>query len=175
MRHQGTIDDYFKVVGIKKTGSTDPKTSGVKPSPGGASAPGAKPAAGSAPSSAAAPVPGEVENQVETTSRLTPSTLREPSKRVRKSRRPEKPAALKPEAVINVGCTLKRRDAIKAAAESLGLSMTAYLLYCEEQSVHELVKYLIAYIETRSQIGQEEVQARMAQLEELVKQGLSPR
>jgi hypothetical protein len=41
MRHQGTIDDYFKVVGIKKTGSTDPKTSGVKPSPGGASAPGA--------------------------------------------------------------------------------------------------------------------------------------
>ncbi len=96
------------------------------------------------------------------------------SKPRRKSPRREKPAAFKPEAKLNLNCTLERRDAIHATAEALGLTATEYMLLCEEKMAHQLVKHFAAYIESLVQMTREELQARMARLEELVKQRPSP-
>jgi hypothetical protein len=90
-------------------------------------------------------------------------------KRAGKAQRQAKPEALTPCAKINLNCTLARRDAINAAAESLGLTTTAYLLLCEEQAVHQLAKYFTAYIETKDTMAAEKVNARLDRLEEIIK------
>jgi uncharacterized protein (DUF1778 family) len=90
-----------------------------------------------------------------------------PSKK--KFLRKAKPAALEPTAKINLNCTLERRDLINAAAASLGLTTTAYLLYCEEQSVHKLAQHLTNYIETVSKMNMEVIDSRLKKIEEFLK------
>jgi len=79
-----------------------------------------------------------------------------------------KPKALAPDAKINLNCTLARRDAINAAAESLGLTTTAYLLLCEESAVHQLVKHLAIYVETRAQMAEDKFSERLDKLAEIL-------
>ena len=92
----------------------------------------------------------------------------------KKLQRKPRPSALEPKFTINLNCTLDRRNAINAAAAALGLTTTAYLLYCEEQSIHGLAQHLTNYIETVSKMNLETIDARLSKIEEMLKTISSP-
>jgi hypothetical protein len=131
--------------------------------PGAKAAPATSDATPSAESTAAIVVKGD----------LKPSST--PAKRLRKSKRPEKRADLKPDAKLNLNCTLERRDAIHKTAEALGMTATEYLLRCEQNALHQLVERFTTYIETLVQMHRDEFEARMVRLEEMITQSLPPK
>lgn len=83
-----------------------------------------------------------------------------PGKRKRKG----KPAAMKSEYRIEVNTTLSRRDKIESVASALGVSMSTYLLLCEENAVHELVERFTSYLETRTLVAEEKIELLVSQL-----------
>ncbi len=100
------------------------------------------------------------------------ATSDKPTKK--KLQRKARPSALEPTFKINLNCTLERRDAINAAAAALGLTTTAYLLYCEEKAIHQLVQRFTDYLETRARMDAEAFDARLKKIEEFLKLMSSP-
>lgn len=90
-------------------------------------------------------------------------------KRLQKRKRAEKPVAFKPTAKINLNCTLNKREEVNAAAEALGLTTTAYLLYCEEKAVHELVKVFTTYIEARQLMFEQQLSSILERIERAIR------
>lgn len=84
---------------------------------------------------------------------------------VTKRQRKGKPAALKNDYRIEVNTTLARRDKIEHVANALGISMSTYLLLCEENAVHELVVHFTGYLETRALVTEENTNKMLSKLE----------
>lgn len=117
---------------------------------------------------------GSTQSNDKTAQPVQPNTAPTRKKAAQKPQRKAKPAALEPTYKINLNCTLERRDAINAAAAALGLTTTAYLLYCEEQSVHKLVRHFSDYIETVTKMNIEAFDERLKKIEQLLKTISSP-
>jgi hypothetical protein len=167
MKTYGTPDDFLKITGLKKNAEAAPNPPAAKPAGAGASSSEPKPEQ----SAARTPAAESSAPDADTPKLAKPKSAR----RADKAQRAAKPKGLAPDAKINLNCTLARRDAINAAAESLGLTTTAYLLYCEEKAVHQLVKHFTVYIETRDQMAVDKLTERLDRIEEFLKQRAASR
>jgi hypothetical protein len=88
-----------------------------------------------------------------------------------KRKRKGKPAAMKSEYRIEVNTTLARRDKIERVATALGVSMSTYLLLCEENAVHDLVERFAGYLETRTLVAEEKFNLLASQLAAALRNG----
>jgi len=79
--------------------------------------------------------------------------------------RKAKPAAIKNEYRIEVNTTLVRRDEIERTAKAMGVSMSAYLLLCEERAVHQLIERFTSYLDTRALVAEEKMNKLISKLE----------
>jgi hypothetical protein len=187
--HRQLFSSATQAKSVENIGGTAPKPTESSPLPESASPAGASTApagAGDAPvtkakgmtagtpgaKTAAATSSAESTAVIVANGDLKPSST--PAKRLRKSKRLEKPADLKPDAKLNLNCSLERRDAIHKAAEDLGMTATEYLLRCEDNKLHLLVGHFTTYIETLVQMHRDEFEARMVRLEEMIKRRLPP-
>lgn len=126
------------------------------------------PHAPKAPSPLAIPAPQATVAAVPPLDSPTPTPAPQAKQRKPKVQAAKKPEGLKEIAAINIRCSLVRYDGMMTKAKSLGLTLTAYMLFCEEAAANKLVGQLIRYLETLATMRNEPLEKRLQGIEALL-------